>query len=51
MRNWKTPLLPCCVKGPLAEQSIKDNSIPRFDKPLPDDKSIAIEAKQLTTGF
>ena len=38
-------------QGPLADQAKKDNSVPRFDKPLPDDKSIAIEAKQLTKDF
>ena len=37
--------------GPLAGQAIKADSIPRFDKPLSDDKSIAIEAKQLTRDF
>ena len=36
---------------PLTDQTQKDNSIPRFDKPLPYDKSIAIEAKQLTRDF
>ena len=36
---------------PLADQTKKDNSIPRFDKPLPNDNSIAIEAKQLTRDF
>ena len=38
-------------QGPLADQAKIDNSVPRFDKPLPDDKSIAIEAKQLTKDF
>ena len=38
-------------QGPLANLAKKDNSVPRFDKPLPDDKSIAIEAKQLTKDF
>ena len=38
-------------QGPLADQAKKDNTVPRFDKPLPDDKSIAIEAKQLTKDF
>ena len=38
-------------QGPLADQAKKDNSVPRFDKPLPDNKSIAIEAKQLTKDF
>ncbi len=38
-------------QGPLADPVKKDNSVPRFDKPLPDDKSIAIEAKQLTKDF
>jgi ABC-type multidrug transport system ATPase subunit len=37
--------------GPLTEQALKDNVIPRFDKPLPADKNIAIEAKQLTRDF
>ncbi len=37
--------------GPLAGQPIKTDAIPRFDKPLPDDKRIAIEAKQLTRDF
>ncbi len=37
--------------GPLADQVVKDTSVPRFDKPLPDDKSIAIEARQLTRDF
>jgi len=37
--------------GPLADQIVKDTSVPRFDKPLPDDKSIAIEARQLTRDF
>jgi ABC-type multidrug transport system ATPase subunit len=37
--------------GSLAGPSIKNNAIPRFDKPLPDDKRIAIEAKQLTRDF
>jgi hypothetical protein len=36
---------------PLAGQAIKDDTVPRFDKTLPDDKSIAIEAKQLTRDF
>ncbi|MEQ1636326.1 MAG: ATP-binding cassette domain-containing protein [Methylococcales bacterium] len=38
-------------QGSLAEQVNQVTSIPRFDKPLPDDKSIAIEAKQLTRDF
>ncbi|MDD5632615.1 MAG: ATP-binding cassette domain-containing protein, partial [Methylococcales bacterium] len=38
-------------QGPLAGPTKKDNSVPRFDKPLPDNKSIAIEAKQLTKDF
>ena len=38
-------------QGPLADQTKKDTSVPRFDKPLPDDKIIAIEAKQLTKDF
>jgi ABC-2 type transport system ATP-binding protein len=36
---------------PLAEQTLKDNAIPRFDMLLPDDKGTAIEAKQLTRDF
>ncbi|MBS3954669.1 MAG: ABC transporter ATP-binding protein [Methylomicrobium sp.] len=38
-------------QGPLAPKTGKDDSIPRFDKPLPDDKAIAIEAKQLCKDF
>lgn len=38
-------------KDPLADQSLKDAAIPRFDKPLPDNKGISIEAKQLTRDF
>lgn len=37
--------------GPLAEQAMKDTSVPRFDKPLPADNSIAIEARELTRDF
>lgn len=37
--------------GPLAEQALKDTSVPRFDKPLPADNSIAIEARELTRDF
>ena len=51
MPNWKMRLLPCCVWVLWPSQAIKADSIPRFDKPLPDDKSIAIEAKQLTRDF
>ena len=36
---------------PLIDQTNKDKSIPRFDKPLPHNKSIVIEAKQLTRDF
>lgn len=38
-------------QGALADQKLKNDFIPRFDIPLPDDKSIAIEAKQLTRDF
>ena len=37
--------------GPLADQTIKDDAVPRFDQPLSNDKTIAIEAKQLTRDF
>lgn len=37
--------------GPLAEQAMKDTNVPRFDKPLPADNSIAIEARELTRDF
>ncbi|MEI6335472.1 MAG: ATP-binding cassette domain-containing protein [Methylococcaceae bacterium] len=36
---------------PLTDQTRKDNAIPRFDKPLLHNKSIAIDAKQLTRDF
>jgi ABC-2 type transport system ATP-binding protein len=38
-------------KDPLADQLIKDATIPRFDNPLPNNKGISIEAKQLTRDF
>ena len=38
-------------EDPLTEQATNDKAIPRFDTPLPKDKSIAIEAKQLTRDF
>ncbi|MDP2177552.1 ATP-binding cassette domain-containing protein [Methylicorpusculum sp.] len=38
-------------QGPLAPKTGKDESIPRFDKTLPDDKAIAIEARQLCKDF
>ncbi len=38
-------------RGQLTDQTKLTSGVPRFDKPLPDDKSIAIEAKQLTRDF
>ncbi len=38
-------------QDPLVDQALKDDTIPRFDKPLPNNKSIAIEARQLTRDF
>lgn len=38
-------------KDPSINQSINETSIPRFDKPLSDDKGIAIQAQQLTRDF
>lgn len=38
-------------KDPLINLAIREDNIPRFDKPLPDDKNIAIEAQQLTRDF
>jgi ABC-type multidrug transport system ATPase subunit len=38
-------------QGTLVDPAAQDHTVYRFDNPLPDDKSIAIEAKQLTRDF
>jgi len=38
-------------QGNLADKLLKDTVFPGFDKPISDDKNIAIEAKQLTRDF
>jgi ABC-2 type transport system ATP-binding protein len=38
-------------RGQLTAQTKLTSDVPRFDKPLPNDKSIAIEAKNLTRDF